>query len=210
MTFSKVVTILASWLVVSIAGAAITSTSSLSHDICHGLEYPKFTVLNKTADWELRHYGPTKWVSTNTTAMFRDDVTSQLFSLLFRYISKENAAHTKIDMTAPVATKIIHGQGPNYESELIMHFMLPFAYWDSPIAPTNPAVTIQEWPAMDIYVRSFGGFAKEADYMDNLAKLSEDLTGSNFSFEDAFFFTAGYDGPYTFVNRHNEVWIQKK
>ena len=50
-------------------------------------------------DWELRHYGPTKWVSTNTTAMFRDDVTSQLFSLLFRYISKENAARELIFFT---------------------------------------------------------------------------------------------------------------
>ncbi|KAK3792863.1 hypothetical protein RRG08_039797 [Elysia crispata] len=210
MSFSKVVTVLASCLVVSIAAAAVGSTAAKPHDVCHGLECPNFTVLNKTADWELRRYGPTKWASTNITAMYKDRVTGLMFSYLFLYITKENANHTKIDMTVPVVTKIIHGQGPNCESELIMHFMLPFDTWDNPIAPTNPAVTIQEWPAMDVYVRSFGGFAKDADYSDNLAKLSEDLTGSNFSIEDAFFFAAVYDGPYTFVNRHNEVWIQKK
>ncbi|RUS88203.1 hypothetical protein EGW08_004035 [Elysia chlorotica] len=206
--FSKVVMVLGSWLVASIAAATLPSTST-SHDICHGLQCPKFVVLNKTADWELRHYEATKWASANVTAMFKDEVGNQLFQYLFQYISKDNAAHTKIDMTAPVVTKIIHGQGPNCESEIIMHFMLPFAYWDSPIQPTNPAVTIQEIPAMDVYVRSFGGFAKDSDYLDNLAKLSGDLVVAGFPIEDAYFFTAGYDGPYTFLNRHNEVWIKK-
>ncbi|GFS04858.1 heme-binding protein 2-like [Elysia marginata] len=57
-------------------------------------------------------------------------------------------------MTSPVVTRVIHGTGPNCGSEMSMHFMLPFAYWDKPIAPTNPAVYIHEYPAMDVYVSS--------------------------------------------------------
>ncbi|GFS04861.1 heme-binding protein 2-like [Elysia marginata] len=94
MNTFNVVALLGSFLVVSIGAAAVTPTASTEsqYDICHGLQCPNFTVLNKTADWELRRYGPTKWASTNTTSMYRDDVTRQMFWLLFQYISQDNAA----------------------------------------------------------------------------------------------------------------------
>ncbi|GFN90992.1 heme-binding protein 2-like [Plakobranchus ocellatus] len=192
------------------AGVPPVAISSGSRDICKGLECPQFTVLNTTDKWELRHYPLTKWVATNATAMNKQEVGRTMFRRLFQYISGANAANVNIDMTAPVATKAIPGQGPNCESEFIMHFMLPFTYWQNPILPTNPAVYIVQTPPMDVYVRHFGGFATDDDYLENLATLSTDLSTAEIAVEGSFFFMAGYDGPYTFINRRNEVWIVKQ
>ncbi|XP_012937304.1 heme-binding protein 2-like [Aplysia californica] len=104
-------------------------------------------------DWELRRYEATKWVATNATAMSRDTVNSDMFHKLFLYISGNNVKGVKIPMTAPVATQVIHGAGPNCESDFVMHFMLPHAYWPSPIQPKDASVFIAEMPAMDVYVR---------------------------------------------------------
>lgn len=176
--------------------------------ICHGQDCPKFTMLNKTKDWELRRYAVTKWSATSAVGMYKDPITSELFQLLFRYISGDNAQKAKIAMTTPVLTQIIHGAGPNCESEFIMHFMLPFVDWDTPSTPTNPKVSVVETAEMDVYVRSFGGFAKDQDFMENLHNLTLSLP-ADAKVEDKYFFNAVYDGPYTFKNRHNEVWVKK-
>jgi len=188
-----------------------SATCVSAKDICHGLECPKYTVLNHTKDWELRRYDVTKWVATNTTAMTEDkEVEDAMFFKLFHYISGQNAKSQKIPMTAPVLTKVIHGAGPNCASTFVMHFMLTFDQWAEPIPPTDSSVYIVETPQMDVYVRGFGGFATEQDYVTNLNKLATELTTSGASVEDKFFFDAGYDGPYTFLGRHNEVWLLKK
>jgi len=191
------------------ATALAFERSTDGDDICHGLECPKFTVLNKTADWELRRYEATTWVATNATAMKGDTVRSALFHKLFEYISGNNEEGEKINMTAPVATKVIHGQGPNCESEFVMHFMVPRSYWSAPIQPKDKSVFITEIPALDVYVRQFGGFAEESDFINAVKELSESLQNSKLPVKEEFFFEASYDGPYTFRHRHNEVWLVK-
>ncbi|KAK3803301.1 hypothetical protein RRG08_021499 [Elysia crispata] len=57
--------------------------------------------------------------------------------------------------TLPIVTRVVHGQSPDSASDLTMYMMLPSDKWDNPIVSTNPAVTIQESPATDVYVRFF-------------------------------------------------------
>jgi len=178
--------------------------------LCHGLDCPKYTVTNTTKKWELRHYEATKWVATHAQAMNKSEVNSGMFQKLFKYISGANVNGTKIDMTAPVATKVVHGAGPNCRSDFTMHFMVPHQFWAAPPAPTDATVFIQDLPAMDVYVGSFGGRASDKDYIEAVEKLSNDLSNDGLDFTTDFFFEAGYDGPYTFFNRHNEVWLAKK
>lgn len=47
---------------------------------------------------------------------------------LFGYISGGNAANAKIDMTAPVLTKVEPGQGPTCESTFTVSFYNPYKY----------------------------------------------------------------------------------
>ncbi|KAK7486767.1 hypothetical protein BaRGS_00021914, partial [Batillaria attramentaria] len=136
--------------------------------------------------------------------------TVKMFFTLFNYIDGHNADDVKIPMTAPVVTTMAHGQGPNCASNFTMHFMIPQAQWSKPIEPTDPKVHIVTLPAMDVYVRSFSGFPKDGEYTQQAADLYQSLPkSSNVTVDTQAFYSAGYDGPYQFSHRHNEVWIRR-
>lgn len=177
---------------------------------CHGLECPNFTVAHSYSGYELRHYEKSVWVATNLTTMeFSDQDNSAMFFKLFHYISGNNTSHMKIEMTAPVLLKVEHGPGPTCESFFYQHFMVPFEFQNNPPAPTDPDVYITELPPFDVYVKSFGGRPTFDDKMMMIENLVEEI-GSPSAFEERFYYFAGYDGPYTIHNRHNEVWLVAK
>ena len=60
---------------------------------------------------------------------------------------------TKIPMTCPVLETVLHGVGPDCESNFTYHFMVPFVLQNSAPKPTNPAVYLTTLPEMSIYVR---------------------------------------------------------
>ncbi|KAJ8304511.1 hypothetical protein KUTeg_018094 [Tegillarca granosa] len=154
-------------------------------------------------DYELRHYPPSKWVGTNTTVSHNGLFHSLLFGKLFAYISGNNAKQQKIEMTAPVLTKVIpRGTTTTYA----MHFMIPFDLQNEPIAPADPSVYLVDLPALDVYVKAFGGYAIDRVNIAEVDKLHQEIRDET-KFENSFYFTAGYDSPYTFLNRHNEVWL---
>lgn len=55
--------------------------------------------------------------------------------------------------------------------------------------------------------RVFDGIASEADALENVKKLKEDLQAAKKQFDGTMFEAAGYDAPWILINRHNEVWI---
>lgn len=122
--------------------------------------------------------------------------------LLFLFVDQ------KIDMTAPVATKILPGAGPNCENTFTTSFYIPPEHQDNPPKPTNPDVFIEDRPAMDVYVKSFGGFAKEQDWLSEAQKMTEQIKDKNTINQD-YWFTAGYNSPFQLFARTNEVWLIK-
>ena len=54
---------------------------------------------------------------------------------LFDYIGGKNEPNVKINMTAPVVTKVEHGDGPFCKSNFTVSFFVPFA--DQVILPPS-------------------------------------------------------------------------
>ncbi|XP_052781542.1 heme-binding protein 2-like isoform X2 [Mya arenaria] len=173
------------------------------------LEKPKYKLAEEKAEgYEERHYEAARWVSTNVQSMSRESAGSTGFRRLFKYITGENKPGIKVDMTAPVATRIVPGAGPNCESSFTVSFYIPPKHQDSPPEPTGEGVFIEEFSEMTVYVSSFGGFASEEQWIDEARILSEKLKDK--SIHQEFYFTAGYDSPFKLFNRCNEVWFVKK
>ena len=56
-------------------------------------------------------------------------------------------------MTAPVAIKVVAGEGPNCESTFTTSFFIGKEHEENPPQPTNPEVKIDRWAPMTVYVR---------------------------------------------------------
>ena len=58
-----------------------------------------------------------------------------------------------------------------------------------------------------LFCRSYGGFSTDEIKRQKLEEFIQDLDAANKRYADNVFLTAGYDGPYQFSNRHNELWV---
>ncbi|KAK6186826.1 hypothetical protein SNE40_006096 [Patella caerulea] len=168
---------------------------------------PIYTVVVKTEIYEERRYPETKWVSTKVEGMFHKESRSTGFRRLFNYLQGDNKPSRKVDMTAPVATKIFPGPGPNCESMFtVSFFILPENADNSPV-PTNPDVYLETWPPLTIYAKQFDGSPSDDNFVSNAQELGQALSGKNIN--PNVWFTASYDSPFKMFNKRNEVWYLK-
>jgi hypothetical protein len=150
-------------------------------------EEPKYDVITKHSDFELRQYAPLviaeTWVSGT-----QDEASSRGFRAIAGYIFGDNkragAASEKIAMTAPVtmekqnasekiamtAPVTMDKQGDRWR----MHFVMPSQYKlaDLPI-PNNPEVKLREVPEAKVAAIRFSGFAGEEKVETKTALLNE-------------------------------------
>uniref|UniRef100_A0A673FTE5 Heme-binding protein soul5 n=1 Tax=Sinocyclocheilus rhinocerous TaxID=307959 RepID=A0A673FTE5_9TELE len=84
--------------------------------------------------YEVRHYDAAKWVTTEAESYFMEIATSRAFRKLYKYITGENEAGAKIDMTAPVLIKVNDSANPP--------------------KPTDPSVYLTDTPDMKVYADS--------------------------------------------------------
>eukprot|EP00878_Enallax_costatus_P025074 GHUV01026795.1.p2 GENE.GHUV01026795.1~~GHUV01026795.1.p2 ORF type:complete len:258 (-),score=42.49 GHUV01026795.1:1099-1758(-) len=176
---------------------------------CHDLDCPKYKLLKNLTDIDIeyRSYQPGKWASTVVTGVKYEKAVATGFWRLFKYISGNNEPQQKIEMTAPVVVRVIPSQGPFCEGNFTISFFVPFAFQANPPKPSQEEVFIQDFPGMDVYVRSFGGWATGSKYIDAAADATKALEAAGYAVNTDHFFTAGYDSPFRLTNRHNEVWL---
>jgi len=179
---------------------------------CNGIDCPQFTTICSNSKFEIRNYPVAEWVSISFegpgTSDF-DSATQHGFDALFDYITGANAAGAKIDMTAPVKTRVIPGRGPNCNTTFTVSFFVPFKYQGKAPAPTNPLVSLtQSTTNLTVAVGSFGGYVLgwQETIAPQLLALGLSLTAAGIEFNQTVEWTAGYNDPFTIFNRHNEVW----
>ncbi|XP_055999828.1 heme-binding protein 2-like isoform X3 [Ostrea edulis] len=116
----------------------------------------------------------------------------------------------KIEMTAPVSTKVEAGAGPNCESTFTVSFFIPHEHQENPPQPKNTNVFLEERPGFEAYVRTFGGFANDESWVTEAQKLSEDLKEKTEEIRQDYWYSAGYNSPFQLFGRTNEIWFVKK
>jgi len=199
-------------LVASSLMMASSAQSTSAPWFCHGLDCPAFTNVTSTEGLELRVYETYLWSSTQIQGTSLDDATTEGFNRLFAYISGDNEAGQKIDMTSPVLVKTVPGSGPNCVSTFTVSFFVPFTYQTSvgPPKPTSSLVYIETIPSMEVAVNEFGGFAEQKTIIAQAAVEQAAVSNSSqvVNADGENWWYAGYDPPFRLTNRHNEVWIQ--
>ncbi|XP_018428747.1 PREDICTED: heme-binding protein 2-like [Nanorana parkeri] len=174
---------------------------------CGQADCPKYEVVKKYDKFEHRAYEATRWVKTPLERDFFGLGMMKSFRRLFKYITGSNAEEMKINMTVPVAMYVPLTKPPAGNST--MAFFVPHDVEDPP-QPTDPDVYLENAPAMSAYVRSFGGYALDPTYSKEAVVLAEELRSLGYEFYDSFYLRCGYNDPFTFFDRHNEVWFIAK
>ncbi len=173
---------------------------------CRGLDCPRFTETYTSKEYSIRQYEPSAWASIRITGYDYDEAGEKAFFQLFSYIEGENENKTKIPMTAPVTCSIKPGPGPVCASDFIFSFMVPFKFQKDTPLPTNPAITLTKLEAHKVYVRAYGGFSDQTVFPKEAAALAAALNSSQ-TYNETTYYTAGYDSPFVYENRHNEIWF---
>jgi hypothetical protein len=186
----------------------ITTISLIWSSAVMALEEPKYTIINKTDDYEIRKYEDR--LAVETTEGNGED---RAFSLLFKYISGANelsskvamtipvTQSTKIDMTAPVTQEEVNG-------DRVMRFFLPtkFTMEDAP-RPTSDAVRLVIVKGQTYAVARYSGRSSEQNFIRNARELSEALKRDGVKTSDDPI-KATFNGPFMpFFLRRNEVMV---
>uniref|UniRef100_A0A672ZWB6 Heme-binding protein 1 n=1 Tax=Sphaeramia orbicularis TaxID=375764 RepID=A0A672ZWB6_9TELE len=166
----------------------------------------EYELVCKTDEYEVRHYSPTRWVSTDAEAYFMGVGAAMAFRRLFQYITGSNEGGVQMEMTAPVLVKIPEQTRMWEPAVYTLNFPLPAAYQDKPPTPTNDKLYFTEMPEMDVYVRSYGGWMLSVTSRLHAHLLTKELERVRASYNCSYHYGVGYDSPLKLLNRHNEVW----
>lgn len=192
--------------------------------IAMATEEPKFDVVSKDGDIELRQYAPMVVAETFVDGS-QDDASSRGFRVIAGYIFGDNKragqSAEKIAMTAPVtiekqdtsqkiamtAPVTLEQQGNRWR----VHFVMPSQYKlvDLP-KPNNAAVTLREISGRKVVALRFSGFAGEDKVAAKTAELRDWIVARGMTATGAAQL-ARYDPPWTLpFMRRNEILTEVK
>lgn len=177
-----------------------------------GYEQPKYSVVDKLGDIEIRRYEP-RLAAEVVDA--KDD--REGFFLLFDFISGKNSTQQKISMTSPVEvdkggvkismTTPVETSSPGGD-KMRMRFFMPNALTKAAAPnPLDPRVQIIEVPAQTYAVLRYSGSSSREKFQMEARTLLEAVSGSKWRpVSEPIFF--GYDPPFTIpFLRRNEALV---
>ena len=168
--------------------SAILSVHSLA--LAQNTEIQPYEVIKAIDSVEIRFYPSATLVQTSG---------GNNFGKLFRYISGGNKSEEKIAMTAPVYMN---------EDKSEMAFVMPLdVHQRGAPEPMGKNVSLRITEPRYVAAIRYGGYtnaSKEATHTKRLMKALED---NSIEAKGAVEFL-GYDSPYKFYNRRNEVMVE--
>ena len=158
-------------------------------------------VVNKKYDkFEIRSYKATLFTSVKLSSKGYKNSSSKGFSILAGYIFGENERNEKIAMTSPVTMSL--------EDSMTMLFMVPKKFDKQTLPqPNQSQIKFREEPAKTVAAIAFNGWADDEKIETYKQKLITALDNEGIAFTTRFYFL-GYNAPYEFFNRKNEVIVE--
>lgn len=164
------------------------------------IEKQKYRVIKKEKEFEIRYYPPAIFATTRSSAKSYRELGNSGFRKIAGYIFGNNESSAKIAMTAPVHMDI-------NEKGSSMSFVMPSEYTlDKLPRPVDGRVELHESPAVYIAAIEFGGFASDQRIKQYADQLSQSLKKNGIKMIGNPTYL-GYNAPYEFIGRKNEVVI---
>ena len=164
------------------------------------IEKQKYRVVKEEDGFEVRFYPKATFATIRSSGTNYKQVASSGFRKLAGYIFGGNDQNKSIAMTAPVRMEMSEkGSG--------MSFVMPEKYDMASLPKPNDA-TVEIKQSEDSYaaVIAFGGYANDEKIDDYNNKLVALLQKKNIKIIGNFNFL-GYNAPYQFIGRKNEISI---
>ena len=163
-------------------------------------EEQKYSLIRKYKDFEIRFYPSATIATIKSDAKTYRDLSGPGFQKLAGYIFGGNEVNEKISMTTPVQMDI-------NDSGSTMSFVMPSAYSKENLPkPNDSDVHIINTADEYVAVIRFSGYASDKDLkfysekLQNLLNENEITSFGNYRF-------LGYNPPYQFIGRRNEVIV---
>ena len=190
----KIFYILLALTIIIIAFQSFRSFSASS------IETQKYRVVKKEEGFEIRFYPKATFATIRSTGTNYKQVASSGFRKLAGYIFGGNDQNKSIAMTAPVRMEMS-------EKGSAMSFVMPEKY-DLASLPKPKDATVEIKQSSEVYaaVIAFGGYANDEKINDYTNKLVALLQKKNIKIIGGFNFL-GYNAPYEFIGRKNEISI---
>ncbi len=150
--------------------------------------------------FEIRNYEASLFSTVQLSGNKFKDVSSEGFSILAGYIFGGNEKNEKIAMTSPVAMSL--------EDSVTMMFMVPKKFNKETLPqPKQSQIKFREEPAKTVAAIVFGGWANDEKIESYMEKLKSALDKEGIAYTKRFYFL-GYNPPFEFFNRRNEIIVE--
>ena len=196
--------------------ATIVATWAMASEV-RAIEEPRHTVVQQLDGAEVREYAPYLVAEVLVRGATADTAGNQGFRLLAGYIFGQNKGDRRIAMTAPVtqapAPQKIAMTAPVTQSSAegghVVQFVMPASYTLETLPePLDARVMLREVPATRYAVVQFSGFWSEANYQENLARLTRAVQAAGLRTTGEPIWSR-YDPPWTpWFMRRNEIWLK--
>jgi len=180
------------------------------------IEKPKYQVILKENNFELRRYAPFITAEVQVTADDRLEAANIGFGTLANFIFGNNISRLKISMTAPVtsapSTEKIAMTAPvtvSGSGKFTVSFTMPGSYSvDTLPQPVDPRIFIREHPESQMAVIRFSGLFNEKNFTKHELMLNDWLHNKGIKPKGSPMI-AGYDPPFLpWFLKHNEIMVE--
>jgi len=164
-------------------------------------EQQPYQVVSRMKNFEIRHYPAATLATVTMNSNSYKKMAYPGFRKLAGYIFKGNEKKQKIAMTAPVHIQMT-------DSVSTMSFVMPPGFNRENLpSPNDSIVKIQTSSEEHVAAISFGGYADDKKIKSYTESLRKILNENGIKHSENFRFL-GYNPPYQFWSRRNEIIVQ--